>query len=69
LELLTRREGQVFRLLILGYTNAEIAELLFLSVRTVESHRASLQRKLGFATRAELVALASSRGLLVQATS
>jgi len=62
--LLSGREREVFRLLVLGYTNPEIAQALFLSVRTVESHRASLQRKLGRASRAQLVELALERGLL-----
>lgn len=64
LEPLSRRERQVFRLLILGYTNSEIAQLLHLSVRTVESHRANLQRKLALSTRAQLVRFALRRGLL-----
>ena len=63
-ESLSSRERDVFRFLILGYTNPEIAQRLFLSVRTVESHRASLQAKLGRGTRAELVELAFERGLL-----
>jgi two-component system response regulator NreC len=55
---LTARELEVLELIADGYTNAEIAERLVLSVRTVESHRAHIQRKTGRATRAELVALA-----------
>ena len=47
-----------------GHTNAEIAESLFLSVRTVESHRARIQEKLGISKRSELVAYARERGLL-----
>ena len=66
LDLLSVRERQVFHLLVLGYTNPEIARLLYVSVRTVESHRANLQRKLGLRTRAQLVALALKRGLLSQ---
>ena len=61
---LSPREREVFHLLTLGYTNPEIARRLYLSVRTVESHRASLQTKLGRGTRAELVELALRRGLL-----
>ena len=52
---LSAREIEVLRLIALGHTNAEIAERLDLSVRTVESHRARIQRKLGRSTRAELV--------------
>jgi DNA-binding CsgD family transcriptional regulator len=61
---LTRRELEVLGLLAVGHTNAEIADKLVLSVRTVESHRASLQRKLGRPSRAELVRYALRRGLL-----
>lgn len=61
---LSEREVEVLRLIALGNTNAEIAEQLFLSVRTVESHRAHIQRKLGRTTRAELVSYALERGLM-----
>ena len=61
---LTEREFQVLRLLALGHTNAEVAAQLHLSVRTVEAHRAHLQRKLSRPSRAELVRYALERGLL-----
>ena len=61
---LTPRESEILRLIVLGHTNHEIAEQLFLSVRTVESHRASLQQKLGCHSRAELVRYALERGVL-----
>ena len=61
---LTEREVGVLRLIALGYTNAEIAQELFLSVRTVESHRAHIQQKLGRSTRAELVRYALDHGLV-----
>jgi two-component system response regulator NreC len=61
---LTERETEVLRLVALGHTNAEISEKLYLSVRTVESHRAHIQQKSGRATRAELVAYAGEHGLL-----
>jgi two-component system response regulator NreC len=61
---LTEREFDVLRLLALGHTNAEVAAQLHLSVRTVEGHRAHLQRKLGRPSRAELVRYALDRGLL-----
>jgi two-component system response regulator NreC len=54
----------VLRLIALGHTNAEIAEQLFLSVRTVETHRSHIQQKLRLSTRAELVGYALERGLL-----
>ncbi|HEU4656548.1 MAG TPA: response regulator transcription factor [Capillimicrobium sp.] len=61
---LTDREREVLRLIALGNTNTEIAEQLYLSVRTVETHRAHIQRKLGRTTRAELVAYALDRHLI-----
>jgi two-component system response regulator NreC len=60
---LSERERQVLELIALGHTNAEIAEQLFLSVRTVESHRAHIQQKLSLVSRAELVRYALDRGL------
>jgi two-component system response regulator NreC len=61
---LTEREVEVLRLIALGHTNAEIAADLFLSVRTVESHRAHIQQKLGRSTRAELVRYALDHGFV-----
>jgi two-component system response regulator NreC len=61
---LSARELEVLRLIALGHTNGEIAEQLCLSVRTVESHRAHLQRKTGRTSRADLVAYARDHGLL-----
>jgi two-component system response regulator NreC len=61
---LSERELEVLRLIALGYTNNEIAEQLFLSVRTVESHRAHIQQKLRLTTRSELVRYALERGLV-----
>jgi two-component system response regulator NreC len=61
---LSDREREVLRLLALGHTNQEIAEALFLSVRTVETHRAHIMQKLRISTRAELVRYALSEGLL-----
>lgn len=61
---LSGRELEVLRLIALGHTNAEIGEQLFLSVRTVETHRAHVQQKLGRTTRAELVRYALDHGLL-----
>ena len=51
-------------LIALGYTNAEIGEQLFLSVRTVETHRAHVQQKVGLSTRAELVRYALEHRML-----
>jgi len=61
---LSEREVDVLRLIALGHTNAEIAQQLFLSVRTVETHRSHIQQKLGLSSRAELVAYALDRGLI-----
>jgi two-component system response regulator NreC len=61
---LSEREVEVLRLIALGHTNAEIAEQLFLSVRTVETHRSHIQQKLRLSTRAELVGYALERGLI-----
>lgn len=61
---LTRRELDVLRLLAKGNTNRQIAELLDLSMRTVENHRANLMGKLGLASRVELVNYAEEHNLL-----
>jgi two-component system response regulator NreC len=61
---LTPREIEVLGLLAQGYMNPEIAEHLVLSVRTVETHRANLQRKTGLSTRAELIAYAVEHGMV-----
>jgi len=63
-ESLTPRDIEVLRLIAQGYTNREIADLLSLSVRTVESHRANIMDKLGLRGRAELVRYAREHGLL-----
>jgi len=61
---LSEREREVLRLIALGHTNAEIAEQLYLSIRTVESHRSHIQQKLRLSSRAELVQYALERGLV-----
>src|SRR3954468_14995317 len=61
---LSQRELDVLRLIALGHTNSEIADQLFLSVRTVESHRSHIQQKLRMSKRSELVRYALHRGLL-----
>jgi two-component system response regulator NreC len=61
---LSDREHEVLKLLALGHTNQEIASMLFLSVRTVETHRAHIMQKLRLSTRAELVRYAMEQGLL-----
>jgi two-component system response regulator NreC len=61
---LSPREREVLRLLALGYTNQEIAEMLVVSVRTVESHRAHVMTKLRAGSRAAMVRHALAAGLL-----
>ena len=61
---LTQREVEVLRLIALGHTNVEIGEQLFLSTRTVETHRAHIQQKLNRTTRAELVRYALEHRLV-----
>jgi len=61
---LSEREREVLRLLALGHTNQEIAKMLYISVRTAETHRAHIMQKLGLQTRAELVRHALASGLL-----
>ena len=54
----------MLKLIAMGHTNAEIASMLYLSVRTVESHRAHIQQKLGRTSRADLVGYAREHDLL-----
>lgn len=61
---LSEREHEILRLLALGHTNQEIASSLYLSVRTVETHRAHIMQKLRISTRAELVRYALEHGML-----
>ena len=64
LEELSERERDVLQLLALGYTNQEIGKKLYISVRTVDTHRAHIMRKLGLETRSELVLFALANGLI-----
>ncbi len=61
---LSEEDVKILRLVALGHTNAEIGEQLFLSGRTVETHRIKLQRRLGLETRAQLVSYVLDNGLL-----
>ncbi len=63
---LSEREREVLRLLALGHTNQEISKLLFISVRTAETHRAHIMQKLRISTRAELVRYALAHGLVAE---
>jgi two-component system, NarL family, response regulator NreC len=61
---LTDRELEVLRLVALGHTNSEIATKMYISPRTVETHRANLQSKLGITGRPELVRYALEHGVI-----
>ena len=61
---LSPRETDVLKLMALGHTNREIGEQLELSVRTVETHRAHIQQKLGLSSRPELTRYALAHGLI-----
>jgi DNA-binding NarL/FixJ family response regulator len=61
---LSDREREVLRLLALGHTNQEIAGMLYISVRTAETHRAHIMQKLRLSSRAELVRYALDSGLI-----
>jgi two-component system response regulator NreC len=61
---LSEREVEVLRMIALGHTNTEIAEQLYLSVRTVETHRAHIQQKLRLGSRSELVRYALDQNLI-----
>ena len=61
---LTTRELEILQLLAKGHTNKEISEKIFLSIKTVEAHRSKIYAKLGFKTRADLVAYAIRHKLL-----
>jgi two-component system, NarL family, response regulator NreC len=61
---LSDRERDVLQLLALGSTNQEIGKKLYISVRTVDTHRAHIMRKLVLETRAELVLFAPANGLI-----
>ena len=61
---LTSREREVLQLVAEGNTNAEIARRLYISPRTVESHRANMMRKLGLRTQTDIILYAQQRGIL-----
>jgi len=63
-DLLSDREKEVLTLIAKGFSNKEIAEQLYISVKTVETHRGNLMGKLEMRTRPELVNLALKKGLL-----
>jgi DNA-binding NarL/FixJ family response regulator len=60
---LTEREREILQLVVMGHTNKQMAEMLGISTRTIEAHRASLLRIVGVKSRAELVRFALDAGL------
>lgn len=64
LEVLTSREREILQLLAEGHSNREIAKMLFISVKTVETHRSNLMNKLNLHGIAELVVFAINRGVI-----
>lgn len=61
---ITAREEEILKLIIQGYTNKQVAELLSISIRTVEGHRANLTDKLGVRSRVDLLRYARDHGLI-----
>lgn len=61
---LSEREREILKLIAEGKTNRDIAQMLFLSVKTVQAHRANLMRKLGLHDRVELVKYAIRKGIV-----
>ena len=62
----TQREREVLKLVAEGYTNKEIADFLFVSVKTVEKHRANLMKKLDLHNVSALTAFAMKKGLITR---
>ena len=65
-DLLTPRQGDILRLVSIGHTNRESAEMLEISVRTVEVHRFNLMRRLNVRNVAQLLRRALQLGLLAK---
>jgi len=63
---LTQREREILKLIAEGYRNSEIAEYLFISVKTVEKHRANLMKKLNLHSTAALTAYGIEKGLVTK---
>jgi len=63
---LTQREKEVLKLVGEGYQNKEIADFLFISVKTVEKHRANIMEKLDLHSASALTAYAIEKGLIIK---
>ncbi len=61
---LTEREREVFRLIADGHTSREIADLLFISLKTIHNHRAKIMEKLNIHNKSELIKFAILKGLI-----
>lgn len=64
MEKLTSREQEILSFIALGYTNQEVADQLYLSIKTIESHRSNIMEKLNLRTRSDLVKYAMKNGYL-----
>lgn len=62
--ILTEREEEILELLALGYTHKEISEKLFVSKRTIDTHRANISKKLGLKTKADLIKYSMDKGII-----
>ena len=62
---LSRREREIFRLVVAGSGSKEIASRLFISVKTVDTHRTNINRKLGVRTTASLIRFAAAHGIAI----
>ncbi|MER2000930.1 MAG: response regulator transcription factor, partial [Lysinibacillus sp.] len=63
-DILSKREQEIVRLIILGYTNQEIANQLYISVKTVENHKSNIMQKLELKSKADLVQFGITNGYL-----
>jgi DNA-binding NarL/FixJ family response regulator len=69
LETLSHRESEIFRLLVSGTSSKELARRLFISVKTVETHRTNIARKLGVRSSVDLVRFAAAQGIAIAPSS
>jgi two-component system, NarL family, response regulator NreC len=69
LESLSRRESEIFRLLVSGTSSKDLARRLFISVKTVETHRTNIARKLGIRSSVDLVRFAAAKGISIAPTA
>lgn len=65
LERLSRRESEIFRLIVSGHSGKDLSRRLFISVKTIDTHRTNIARKLGVRTTVDLVRFAVAKGIAV----